>query len=165
MATKILIDLEKFRSPGEGSCDVSPPEGLYAPSVNQHGLKSIRELAVFQYTCRRCTDAPCITVCPADALEKNEEDIISRSTNLCISCKSCVVICPFGTMMTDFFDYHRDKENFYDLTDKEELNQFIKNSPEGAVQLVEMEEDPSQHIYKLNDHILVKERMWKTDNM
>ncbi|MCK5134174.1 MAG: 4Fe-4S binding protein [Bacteroidales bacterium] len=165
MAQKILIDLEKIRSPQGKSCDESPPEGLYGPFIDSHGLKSIREMAVFQFTCRRCTDAPCISVCPADALEKNEDGIIDRSTNLCISCKSCVVICPFGTMMTDFFEYHRDKENYYDLRDKKELDLFIRNSPEGAVQLVDMEEDPEQNIFKLNDHILVKERMWKTDNM
>lgn len=165
MAQRILIDLEKFRSSPGKSCDVSPPEGLCGPEAGNSGLKSIRELAVFQFTCRRCTDAPCIEVCPADALEKNENGIISRSTNLCISCKSCVVICPFGTMMSDFFEYHRDKENFYDVMDKKELDLFIKNSPEGAVQLVDMDEDPEQHIFKLNDHILVKERMWLTDNL
>lgn len=164
MAQKILIDLEKLRSPAGKSCDESPPEGLFGPSLNSEGLKSIREMAVFQFTCRKCTDAPCIEVCPADALEKNEEGVISRSTNLCISCKSCVVTCPFGTMMTDFFDYHRDKDNFYDLTDQQELDLFIKNSPEGAVQLVEMEEHPEHNIFRLNEHILVKEQVWKTDN-
>lgn len=164
MAQKILIDLEKFRSLPGTPGDESQPEGLYTPSVGTHGLKSIRELAVFQFSCRKCTDAPCIEVCPSDALEKDEANIITRSTNLCVSCKSCVVICPFGTMMTDFFEYHRDKENYYDVMDKKELDLFIKNSPEGAVQMVDMEEDPDQHIFKLNDHILVKERVWKTDN-
>jgi len=163
MAQKILIDLEKFRSPRGESCDVSPPEGFFGFSMDGHGLKSIRELAVFQFTCRKCSDAPCISVCPADALEKDEQGIISRSTNLCISCKSCVVICPFGTIMTDFFEYHRDKENYYDLSDETELEMWIRNSPEGAVTRVDMEEDPEQHIYKLNEHILVRERIWKTD--
>ena len=164
MAKKILIDLEKFRAvPGKRG-DESPPDGLYRPSVDELGLKSIRELAVFQFTCRKCTDAPCIEVCPADALEKDEKGVITRAVNLCISCKSCVVICPFGTMMTDFFDYHRDKDNYYDLQDENEVELFIRNSPEGAVQLVEMEEDPGQHIYSLNDHILVRERMWNNNN-
>ena len=164
MGKKILIDLEKFRAIPGKSCDETPPEGFYAPSDIGQGLKSIREQAIFQFTCRKCTDAPCVSVCPADALEKEENGIIARSTNLCISCKSCVVICPFGTMMTDFFKYHLDKENYYDLLDKEELDQFIQNSPEGAVQLVEMEEDPEQHIYSLNDHILEKECVWNNNN-
>jgi formate dehydrogenase iron-sulfur subunit len=165
MAQKILIDLEKFRSVAGKRSDESPPEGHYEPSVSEHGFKSIRELAVFQFTCRKCTDAPCIDVCPADALEKNEAGLVSRSTNLCISCKSCVVICPFGTMMTDFFDYHRDKENFYNMLDDKELDLFIANSPEGAVQRVDMEEDPGNDIYALNDHILVRERLWNKNNL
>ena len=163
MAQKILIDLEKLRSPKGLSCDESPPEGFYRFSPDGQGLKSIRELAVFQFTCRKCMDAPCIEVCPADALEKEDKGIISRATNLCISCKSCVVICPFGTMMTDFFEYHRDKENYYDLKDNKELELWIKESPEGAVSLVDMDEDPEQHIYKLNEHILVRERIWEPD--
>ncbi len=165
MAQKILIDLEKLRSPLEHSCDESPPEGFSRVSSNSQGLKSIRELAVFQFTCRKCSDAPCIEVCPADALEKDNGGIVSRSINLCISCKSCVVICPFGTMMTDFFEYHRNKENYYDLSDEKELELWIKDSPEGAVTRVDMEEDPEQHIYKLSEHILVRERMWLTDQL
>jgi len=165
MAQKILIDLEKLRSPRGKSCDESPPEGFFGFSADGKGLKSIRELAVFQFTCRKCTDAPCIEVCPADALEKDDTGIISRSTNLCISCKSCVVICPFGTMMTDFFEYHMNKENYYDLGDEKELDLWIKESPEGAVTRVDMEEDPEQHIYKLNEYILVRERIWQTDKL
>ena len=165
MAQKILIDLEKFRSPSGQSCDVSPPEGYYRFSSGAPGLKSLRELAVFQFTCRRCKDSPCMEVCPADALEKEEQGIISRATNLCIGCKSCVVICPFGTMMTDFFEYHRNKDNYYDMGNENELELWINESPEGAVRKVDMEEDPEQHIYKLNEHILVRERMWETDQI
>ena len=76
-----------------------------------------------------------------------------------------MVICPFGTMMTDFFEYHRDKENYYDLENEKELELWINESPEGAVRKVDMEEDPEQHIYELNEHILVRERMWETDQI
>lgn len=165
MAQKILIDLELFRKADGKSCDETPPEGFFGVSVDSNGLKSIRELAVFHFSCRKCSDAPCIAVCPADALEKDEQGKISRSTNLCISCKSCVVICPFGTMMSDFFEYHRDKENYYDLSDEKELDLWIKSSPKGAVTRVDMEEDPEQDIYQLNEHILVRERMWNTEPM
>ena len=164
MAQKILIDLEKIRTREGKSSDISPPEGYYGISLDGRGLKSVRELAVFQFTCRRCAEAPCINACPAYALEKDEQGIISRATNLCIACKSCVVICPFGTIMNDFFEYHRDKENYFDLSDEKELEMWIRANPEGAVSRVDMEEDPEQHIYKLNEHILVRECMWQTDN-
>ena len=165
MAEKILFNLEKFRSCNGQSREKQPSEGLLRGMDNGSGLKCILELAVFQFSCRKCSDAPCIDACSPGALEKNEEGQITRAINLCIACKSCVVICPFGTMMNGFFSYHRDEEKLYDLMDKKELELLIKNSPEGAVQLVDMEEDPEQHIFKLNDHILVKEQAWKSDKL
>jgi len=164
MAKKILIDLEKYRLADGKRSDISPPDAVCRNPDDHGGMKSIREVAVFRYSCRRCTDAPCIAVCPADALEKDGQGIITRSNNLCVSCKSCVVACPFGTLMTDFFDYHPDRENLYDLTDPNELELFIRHSPRGAVTLVELEEDTDQDIYRLNDHILIRERMWNKDN-
>ncbi|OFX83203.1 MAG: hypothetical protein A2W99_12730 [Bacteroidetes bacterium GWF2_33_16] len=163
MSKKILIDLSKFRTFDKKSCDVTPPEAFFSYPPNINGLKSIRELAVFQFTCRRCEDAPCIHVCPVEALEKDADGMIHRHTNLCISCKSCVTICPFGTMMSDFFDHHRKKELYFDLTDKEELKKFIIACPIGAVTLVDMDENPAEHIYKLNDKVLIKELVWSTE--
>ena len=165
MTQKILIDLTKFRSPVNGSCDQSPPDGLFYLTSNTNGLKTIRELAVFQFTCRKCMDAPCIEACPADALEKDDNGVINRYTNLCVSCKSCVVICPFGTMMTDFFKHHRAKENYFNLRDESELQRFINACPEDAVRLVEMDENPEENIYKLNENILIKEYSWNTDKL
>ena len=165
MGKKILIDLEILRNEEGKSSDISPPEGFYRFLNDGQGFKSIREVALFQFTCRKCSDAPCINVCPSDALEKDENEIISRATNLCISCKSCVVICPFGTIMNDLFEYVTDKDNFFDLSDEKELEIWMRQSPKGAVTRVDMNEDPEQHIYKLNDHILVRERMWETDQM
>ena len=144
---------------------IAIPEALYYNSINENGLKTIRELAIFRFTCRRCEDAPCISSCPAEALEKDEEGIISRFTNLCIACKSCVTICPFGTMMTDFFKHHRNRDMFYDLSEDMELEKFIKACPEGVVSLVESEEKPSEHIYMLNDKILIREYLYNSEKV
>ena len=147
----------------DNSCDTTPPEGIFTIPPNTNGLKTIRELAIFQFTCRKCEDAPCINVCPAEALEKDMDGLIHRYTNLCISCKSCVTICPFGTMMTDFFDHHIKKDLYFDLSDEHELSEFIKACPVGAITLVDMDENPEKNIYKLNDRVLVKENIWSTD--
>jgi len=139
------------------------PEGYFYQSLNSNGLKTIRELATFRFTCRKCEDAPCISVCPADALEKDGEGIINRHTNLCISCKSCVTICPFGTMMTDFFKHHRNKDLFYDLNDKKELKMFIDACPAGTVSIIDSDEAPDDNIYKLNDKVLIREYLYTTE--
>lgn len=163
MAQKILIDMIRLRAAMAENSDRELPEALFYPSLNSNGLKTIRELAAFRFTCRKCEDSPCIAVCPAEALEKDKEGIISRHTNLCISCKSCVTICPFGTMMTDFFKHRLNKDLFYDLTDKNELAMFIKACPEGTVSMVDSGETPEENIFSLNENILIREYLYNTE--
>jgi Fe-S-cluster-containing dehydrogenase component len=163
MAQRILLDMIKLRSVMIEDSTMASPEGYFLNSAASDGLKSIRELATFRFACRRCEDAPCISVCPTEALEKDEEGIISRHTNLCISCKSCVTICPFGTMMTDFFKHHRNKDLFYDLNDSKELELFIKACPPGVVTVTESDESPEENIYRLNDKVLVREYLYITE--
>jgi len=159
----LLIDMIRLREAMAENHDIKLPEALFYPTANSNGLKTVRELAVFRFTCRKCEDAPCIAACPAEALEKDEEGIINRHTNLCISCKSCVTICPFGTMMTDFFRHHRNKDLYYDLTDNNDIDRFISSCPPGTVSLTDMKESPEDNIYKLNERVLIKELMYKTD--
>lgn len=163
MAQKILLDMIKLRSVMAENPAITIPESYFYESPASNGFKSIRELATFRFSCRRCEDAPCISVCPAEALEKDVDGIIDRHTNLCISCKSCVTICPFGTMMTDFFKHHRNKDLFYDLNDRNELEMFIEACPPGVASLTESDESPGENIYKLNDRVLVKEYLYTTE--
>lgn len=165
MAKRILIDMIKLREAMICDSSLELPEAFFYPSHNSSGLKSVRELALFRFTCRKCEDAPCIAVCPADALEKDEEGIVTRHTNLCVSCKSCVTICPFGTIMTDFFRHHRNKDLFHDLRNDRELQMFVKACPEGSVTVVDSDESPSDNIYKLNDKVLIRDYPYATENL
>ncbi|MFZ2341078.1 MAG: 4Fe-4S dicluster domain-containing protein [Bacteroidales bacterium] len=163
MAQKLLIDMIRLREAMAENHDLRLPEALFYPTANSNGLKTVRELAVFRFTCRKCEDAPCIAACPAEALEKDDEGIINRHTNLCISCKSCVTICPFGTMMTDFFKHHRNRDLYFNLTDTGDMNKFISACPPGTVSLTDLNESTSDNIYKLNEKVLIKDYMYKTD--
>ena len=158
---KLLIDLNKYRECQAKSCDAVVPDGTVGGKPDTQGRKTIRELAVFTYSCRRCKDAPCIAVCPEDALKKDENDMIIRSTNRCVACKSCVSICPFGTMMTDFYQYKRNPELYFDLNDPDEMQRFVDESPEGTVALTEQEPDEEQNIYEIMPGILVKDHDWE----
>ena len=163
MPGKILIDMIKLRSAMVEDSTLTLPEACFYPSINMNGLKTIRELATFRFTCRKCEDAPCIAVCPADALAKDENGIIERYTNLCISCKSCVTICPFGTMMTDFFKHHRNRDLLYDLKDEKEFEKFIQACPAGTVTLTDKDESPEGNIYSLNEKVLIKDYLYVTE--
>jgi len=160
---KVLIDMIKLRAAMTQNPSLALPEALCYNSANTNGLKTIRELATFRFTCRRCEDAPCIGVCPADALEKDGDGIIMRHTNLCVSCKSCVTICPFGTMMTDFFMHHRNKDLLYDLCDHDEALKFVAACPPGTAMLTDQNEKPEEHVYQLNEKVLIREYIYTTE--
>ena len=47
-------------------------------------------------SCNHCADAPCATVCPGGALQKNEETgFVTVDDSKCIGCKFCAAACPF----------------------------------------------------------------------
>ncbi len=47
--------------------------------------------------CMHCEDPVCARVCPADAIMKDEFQIVhSANPSRCIGCSNCVLACPFG---------------------------------------------------------------------
>ena len=52
--------------------------------------------------CRHCEDAPCIAVCPREAIFRDSAaGSVQIDYDRCISCKMCVTACPFGAMGFD----------------------------------------------------------------
>ncbi|WLI75860.1 4Fe-4S dicluster domain-containing protein [Kosakonia sp. H02] len=47
--------------------------------------------------CRHCDDAPCKQVCPVNAISFQEDTVYLNET-LCIGCKLCGLVCPFGAI-------------------------------------------------------------------
>jgi len=63
-------------------------EGLYVP-----------------ISCQQCEDAPCINVCPVKAISRDEKlDYVKVDYDVCIGCRACVTVCPFGAMSFDVVD-------------------------------------------------------------
>ncbi len=49
--------------------------------------------------CQQCEDAPCVNACPAKALTRNQEmGRVELDYDICIGCRTCVSVCPFGAM-------------------------------------------------------------------
>ena len=50
--------------------------------------------------CRHCDDAPCVSVCPTDALSRpSQAEPVVVSQDKCIGCEYCVQACPFGVIV------------------------------------------------------------------
>lgn len=155
MAKRLLIDLTKCRE-----CRTCEVTCLYDGHPVNIGLKSILEMAAFRFTCRHCEDAPCIAVCPAEALERSAEGIVERALNLCVACKSCVAACPFGTLMNQFFDMKQPVCNLCNFDETTSTLSCIDTCPENAISFTDKEPDHAENIFKLNDKVLVKEYAW-----
>jgi Fe-S-cluster-containing dehydrogenase component/formate-dependent nitrite reductase membrane component NrfD len=51
--------------------------------------------------CNHCTDAPCVEICPVEALYIREDGIVDFDNNRCIGCKSCMQACPYDALYID----------------------------------------------------------------
>lgn len=53
--------------------------------------------------CQQCDDAACMAVCPVKAISKDKELGHAKiNYELCIGCKLCLMVCPFGAVSYDF---------------------------------------------------------------
>lgn len=51
--------------------------------------------------CNHCTDAPCVTICPTQALFKRDDGIVDFDNERCIGCKACMQGCPYDAIYID----------------------------------------------------------------
>ena len=51
--------------------------------------------------CNHCTDAPCVEICPTEALHTRPDGIVDFDNDRCIGCKSCMQACPYDALYID----------------------------------------------------------------
>ena len=56
-------------------------------------------------SCNHCQDAPCVNACPVKAIYRDEElGSVIVDYDICIGCRTCVTVCPFGAMSYNTID-------------------------------------------------------------
>ena len=103
MPLRLVLDLERCQRCPDCSvrCDY-----VYRAAPGEDGLRALREEATFLLVCRRCENASCVAACPTEALERRSDGVMVRHNLRCISCKSCVSACPFGTILPDLVPFY-----------------------------------------------------------
>lgn len=82
----------------------------YVKSVDVGEFPAVRR--AFQVTrCNQCTDAPCVTACPTEAMHKRPDGIVDFDKSICIGCKACMAACPYDAIFINPEDHSAEKCN------------------------------------------------------
>ncbi|MFQ2123679.1 4Fe-4S dicluster domain-containing protein [Aeromonas jandaei] len=86
---------------GCGTCMAACSEVHRAQGLQQAPRLTVmrHEQATMPVQCRHCDDAPCIKVCPVEAIRQTG-DCVQLNESLCIGCNLCAVACPFGAIQS-----------------------------------------------------------------
>jgi Fe-S-cluster-containing hydrogenase component 2 len=103
MSMRLVVDLEQC-----DACDdcVAECDYFWRVRAAERGVQSLREYATFLLVCRRCEHASCAQACPHDALERDADGVMTRHNMRCVSCKTCVSACPFGTIYPELVAFY-----------------------------------------------------------
>jgi phenylacetyl-CoA:acceptor oxidoreductase 27-kDa subunit len=100
--------------------------------------------------CMHCKDAPCAQVCPSGATYQRADGIIAVDPKKCISCKACMVACP----------YHVRFKNPEDAYLTEEGHQEQEHAPLRQPGIIEKCDFCKDRIEQGKKHGLISGRDW-----
>jgi Fe-S-cluster-containing dehydrogenase component/formate-dependent nitrite reductase membrane component NrfD len=66
----------------------------------------------FPVLCNQCVDAPCVRICPTNALYKRRDGIVDLNGQSCIGCRACMEACPYDQLFIDPNTHTAEKCNF-----------------------------------------------------
>ena len=152
---RLIIDLEK--------CDRCDRCGVqcddYTNPQNGNGINGLREKVAFAMICRRCEQASCVMACPFEALERQPQTgIIMRYNLRCVSCKSCALACPFGTIYNEMLPFYSSQCDQC-LAHGESAPPCVATCTQGALEYRRVDPDETD-IRVLDEHVAARVGPW-----
>lgn len=92
--------------------------------------------------CRHCEDAPCMMVCPTEAIHRfDASGPVLIDQDRCIGCRFCSIVCPFGVVDISHSGKAMIKCDLcIERTEVGEEPACVSSCPTKALKFVEMEE-------------------------
>lgn len=153
---KLIINLDLFRKERVSySCS-------YPFHAKNNGLDYLYELATYSSICRHCEEGACVKACPVDALFRMENGILVRYNLRCISCKSCSIACPFGTIIPDILPYRVSICDYcIDRVSDEDIPLCVKTcSIKGAIDFRKPDKKEGE-AFSVGDNLIVFATYWQ----
>jgi Fe-S-cluster-containing hydrogenase component 2 len=106
MMDKKILTVDPEKCTGCRNCELVCSvmhNGVSNPSLARIQIVKWENIGVYiPMSCQHCEDAPCMAVCPKDAIYRDEAlESVRINHDLCIGCKMCVSACPFGAARWD----------------------------------------------------------------
>lgn len=136
----------------------------YYDLVNNNGIHSIAELATYALVCRRCEEPHCVNACPVNALEQQPDKggMLIRHNMLCISCQSCSLACPYGTIYPEHVPLLAHNCDFcLDRHTEQDEPLCAKTCPYGALDVISGDQELDRHTFLVGDHLIVRSIHWE----
>lgn len=78
-------------------------DGVYRVQVHAEmkGIFPKLKTDFTRHSCVMCENSPCVEVCPTGASFKTKNGITLINHNLCVSCKYCILACPYDARFVD----------------------------------------------------------------
>jgi Fe-S-cluster-containing dehydrogenase component len=161
---RLFIDLDVCAT---GECDACSVRCSYYHHTGNNGVRSIAELATYALVCRRCEEPHCVRACPREALEQQVDKgrILVRHASRCVSCRSCSLACPYGTIYPELVPILTHTCDFC-MGRRENPSEplCIATCPRGALRLLdEGQEVNCEHTYLVGENLIVHSTHWERD--
>ncbi|MHA2314508.1 MAG: 4Fe-4S dicluster domain-containing protein [Candidatus Hermodarchaeia archaeon] len=92
--------------------------------------------------CRHCEDAPCIKICPTQAIHREDPNgPVLIEQERCIGCNFCLAVCPFG-VISPSYDGHRivKCDLCFERLEAGQEPACVAGCPMGALKFIEAEQ-------------------------
>ena len=87
---RLLVDLD--RCIGCGACATACARVLGGTSAIRYA--ELGRAVEIPSVCRHCTEAPCLNVCPSEAITQHPKRFKVIDQDKCIKCGNCLEVCP-----------------------------------------------------------------------